>query len=106
MRTLRLAATGIAAVLILSLLAWPAASPAVAAAATTFSGQATAVKGSIAGVEVLNSLLPCTPQSAQYFCIIDTGPLTATQAVQGGANEASLACYPSGTNCVIESPLG
>src|SRR5207249_1795501 len=68
--------------------------------------QATAVRGSIAAVPALNTLLPCTPQSPKDFCIVDTGPLTATQAVQGGANEASLVCYPSGTNCFIQSPLG
>jgi len=93
--------------LLVSLLVWPAAAtPALAATSTTFSGQATVVKGSIAGLPLLSSLLPCEPQSARYFCIVDTGPLSATQAVQGGANEASLACYPSGNGCVIQSPVG
>jgi hypothetical protein len=95
------------ALLLVSVLVWPAAAtPGLAATSTTFSGQATAVRGSIAGVSLLNSLLPCSPQSPQYFCLIDTGPLSATQAVQGGANEASLACYPSGNGCVIQSPVG
>src|SRR5207302_5877291 len=49
-------------------------------------------------------LLPCTPTSPQYFCIVDTGPLTASESTQGGAHEASLVCYPSGNGCVITSP--
>ena len=91
----------------MSLLLLPAAArPALAATTTTFSGQATAVRGSVALLPLLNSLLPCDPQSPQYFCLVDTGPLTVTQSVQGGANEASLACYPSGNGCVIQSPVG
>ena len=98
--------SGIALLFFIALVAGSSGGHAAAATTTTFSGQATAVRGSIAAVPTLNSLLPCSPQSATYFCIVDTGPLTATQAVQGGANDASLACYPSGTNCVIESPVG
>jgi hypothetical protein len=106
MGTHRSATAGIAALFVLSLLGWLAGSQAVAApSTTTFSGQATAVKGSILGLPI-NSLLPCNPPSSQYFCIVDTGPLTATQAVQGGANDASLACYPDGNGCVITSPVG
>ena len=106
MRTHHFTTAGIAALFVLSLLGWPAGSQASAApATTTFSGQATAVKGSVLGLPV-NSLFACTPPSSQNFCIVDTGPLTADQAVQGGANEASLLCYPSGPNCAIESPVG
>ena len=106
MRTDRFTTAGIAALFGLSLLGWPAGSQAAAApSTTTFSGQATAVKGSVLGLPV-NSLFACTPPSPQNFCIVDTGPLTADQAVQGGANEASLLCYPSGTNCAIQSPVG
>ncbi len=98
--------TALAVLFFLALIAGPSGGYAAAASVTTFSGQATAVRGSIAAAPLLNALLPCSPQSTRYFCIVDTGPLTATQAVQGGANEASLACYPSGTNCVIQSPVG
>src|SRR5207247_6647529 len=42
--------------------------------------------------------------SSQYFCIVDTGPLTASESTSGGAHEASLACYPNGNGCVITSP--
>ena len=105
MSTHRFAKAGVAALFVLGLLGLPAGSQAAATPSTTlFSGQATAVKGSILGLPV-NSVFPCTPASSN-FCIVDTGPLTATQALQGGANEASLLCYPSGTNCAITSPLG
>jgi hypothetical protein len=54
----------------------------VSASATTFSGQATVVKGTVLG-------LPVT--------LVDTGPVEAT----GGEREQSLLCYPSGTNCIV-----
>src|SRR5438067_13290230 len=97
--------TGISLLFFVALIGGSSGGHAAAASTTMFSGQATAVRGSIAAVP-LNTLLPCSPQSPKDFCIVDTGPLTATQAVQGGANEASLVCYPSGTNCFIQSPLG
>src|SRR5437870_12541193 len=106
MKAHRPTTTGIARLFLVALIAGSSGGHAAAASTTTFSGQATAVRGSIAAVPLLNTLLPCTPQSPKDFCIVDTGPLTATQAVQGGANEASLVCYPSGTNCFIQSPLG
>ena len=106
MKTHRPIRTGLALVFFLALIAGPSGGQTAAASTTTFSGQATAVRGSIAAAPLLNALLPCTPQSTTYFCIVDTGPLTATQTVQGGANHASLACYPSGTDCVIQSPVG
>jgi hypothetical protein len=90
---------------VLSLLGWLTGSQAIAApSTTTFSGQATAVKGSVLSLPI-NSVLPCSPPSS-YFCIVDTGPLTATETVQGGSHDASLACYPSGNGCVIQSPVG
>src|SRR3989442_15074722 len=97
MKTHQPITTGIAILFFVALIAGSSGGHAAAANVTTFSGQATAVRGAIAGVPLLNALLPCSPQSA-YFCIVDTGPLNASQAVQGGANEASLACYPSGPN--------
>src|SRR2546430_7260625 len=106
MKAHRPTTTGIALLFFVALIAGSSGGHAAAASTTTFSGQATAVRGSIAAVPLLNTLLPCTPQSTTYFCIVDTGPLTATQAVQGGANHASLACYPSGSDCVIPSPIG
>jgi hypothetical protein len=55
---------------------------AASASATTFSGQATVVKGKVLG-------LPLT--------LVDSGPV----AVSGGEAEASLLCYPNGTNCAV-----
>ena len=57
-------------------------SQAVAAASTTFSGQATVVKGTVLGVPVT---------------LVDTGPVAA----EGGDLEANLLCYPAGNNCTI-----
>ena len=98
--------TAAACLLVIGVAVGPGGVPASAATTTTFSGQAEVVKGSIPAVPLLPGLLPCTPQSAQYFCIVDTGPLSATQSVEGGANEAALLCYPSGNGCVITSPVG
>ena len=55
---------------------------AVAATNTTFSGQATVVKGNLLGIPIT---------------LVDTGPV----APEGGDLEANLICYPSGTNCTI-----
>src|ERR671935_904224 len=52
--------------------------------ATTFSGQATVVKGSVLGIPIT---------------LADTGPL----APEGGALDATLLCYP-GANCAIDVP--
>jgi hypothetical protein len=102
----RFTTAAFATLFVFSLLGWLTGSQAIAApSTTTFSGQATAVKGSVLSLPI-SSLLPCSPPSSQYFCIVDTGPLTASEAVQGGSHDASLACYPSGNGCVIESPIG
>jgi hypothetical protein len=58
------------------------AGKAASASATTFSGQATVVKGKVLGFPVT---------------LVDTGPVAAG----GGEAEASLLCYPSGTNCTV-----
>lgn len=58
------------------------AGPAGAGTNTTFSGRATAVKGTVLG-------LPIT--------LVDTGPVAAG----GGDLEANLLCYPTGNNCTI-----
>jgi hypothetical protein len=52
-----------------------------------FSGEATVIKGSVAGVSL---------------DLAGTGPL----APEGGARENSLVCYPGGPNCTISSPVG
>ena len=94
----------IVALFVLGLFSGASPNTAAAAPATTFSGQATVVRGSIPLAPFAPGLLPCTPTSPQYFCIVDTGPLTASESTQGGAHEASLACYPNGNGCVITSP--
>lgn len=65
-----------ALVLIASLVAWPSPAPALADTATTFSGQATVLKGQLEGT----SIGP----------LVDTGPVGPS----GGALEASLLEYP------------
>ena len=95
----------IVALFVLGLFSGASPNTAAAAPATTFSGQATVVRGSIPLAPFAPGLLPCTP-SSQYFCIVDTGPLTASESTSGGAHEASLACYPNGNGCVISSPVG
>lgn len=69
---------------VLVALAFAGASPgsAVSASATTFSGQATVVKGKVLG---------------QPVTLVDTGPVEAS----GGEREENLLCYPSGTNCTV-----
>jgi hypothetical protein len=66
---------------------------------TTFSGRATVVSGSVLGVPI-----PCLPDTGQAGCrgIVDTGDIAA----EGGSLDSSLACYPDGPNCVINSPVG
>jgi hypothetical protein len=59
-------------------------SQALAATATTFSGQAKVVSGTVAGVPIT---------------LVDTGPLAA----DGGALSATLLCYP-GAGCSIDVP--
>jgi hypothetical protein len=79
-----------------------AGTPASSAASqqnTTFSGRATALSGSVLGVQI-----PCLPDTGQASCrgVADTGDVAA----EGGSLDASLVCYPQGPNCVIESPVG
>lgn len=74
------------------------ASMATAGTSTTFSGRAVAVQGNVLGVPV-----PClTPGPADCKGLVDTGDVAAS----GGELEASLLCYPAGTNCAISSPVG
>src|SRR5437870_3524113 len=78
-RRLRLLA---AYLVVLTLAVSPTAGAAQAASDTTFSGQATAVRGTVLGIPV---------------ALVDTGPVAAG----GGELEQSLLCYPTGTNCTI-----
>jgi len=92
MRTHRFTPAGVAALFVLSLLGWPAGSQAAATPSTTlFSGRATAVKGSIAALPQLGSLLPCKEQSSS-FCLVDTGNV----APEGGSLHERLLSYPDG----------
>src|SRR5919204_3251231 len=77
-RFVKLSAVGLVAA------AFVAVGGAGGANATTFSGQATGGKGSVAGVPIT---------------LADTGPL----APEGGALDATLLCYP-GANCAIDVP--
>jgi hypothetical protein len=77
----------IVALLIIGL--WPASLDVRAQGnSPTFSGEATVVKGSLAGISLSD--------------LAGTGPL----APEGGERENSLVCYPGGTNCTISSPVG
>ncbi len=76
----------IAALLIIGL--WPASIDVPAQGnSPTFSGEATVVKGTLAGVPL---------------DLAGTGPL----GPDGGERENSLVCYPGGPNCTISSPVG
>jgi hypothetical protein len=68
---------------------WPASLDVQAQASPTFSGNATVLQGTLAGV----SLDPVGT---------GTGPI----APEGGERENSLLCYPGGPNCTISSPVG
>jgi hypothetical protein len=89
-----------------SLIVAAAAPPAQSASTpTTFSGQATVIKGSLSLLPaVAQSLaaqtLPCKPADPTHFCIVDTGPVSAG----GGALDESLLCYPDGANCAVGLP--
>jgi hypothetical protein len=89
-----------------SLLVAAAAPPAHSASTpTTFSGQATVVRGSLsllpaAAQSLAATALPCKPADPTHFCITDTGPVAAG----GGALDESLLCYPDGPNCAVGLP--
>jgi hypothetical protein len=78
-------ATVIAAIALVTLCASAAAGEQFQTTPTTFSGQATVVKGAVLGIPVV---------------LVDTGPVNAG----GGSLEAHLLCYPDGTNCTIGLP--
>ena len=72
MKTYRPITGAIAALFVVAVLGWPSAGQAAASTATTFSGRATVVQGSVAGIGV--------------GPIVDTGPVSAG----GGHLEASV----------------
>jgi hypothetical protein len=89
-------------VLLASLLAAAAAPARSTSTPTTFSGQATVIKGSLSLLPALAQstaaqALPCKPADPTHFCIADTGPVSAG----GGALDESLLCYPNGANCAL-----
>jgi hypothetical protein len=75
----------VASALLALALASATAPSAVSASTTTFSGQATVIKGKVVGMDVN---------------VVDTGPVAAG----GGELEQSFLCYPSGPNCTIGLP--
>jgi hypothetical protein len=105
----RFAAVLVALVAAAALLAG-AGTPAASATAnaTTFSGRATVLQGSIAGIaipclaSVNNATLLPQPPSAQCQGVGDTGDVAAT----GGNLETSLLCYPASNDpkCVLSVP--
>jgi hypothetical protein len=93
-------------VVLASLLVAAAAPPAQSASTpTTFSGQATVVKGSLsllpaAAQSLAAQTLPCNPTDPTHFCVVDTGPVSPG----GGALNESLLCYPDAPNCAVGLP--
>jgi hypothetical protein len=92
-------------VLVASLLAAAAAPARSTSTPTTFSGQATVIKGSLSllpslAQSVAAQALPCKPADPTHFCIVDTGPVSTS----GGALDESLLCYPNGANCAVGLP--
>ena len=90
--------------LLLTAALWlPAASTATAATPTTFSGQATALKGNVLGVGPLVTV-DCNDASAKSSTIC----LAATQSFSGATeinDSASVFCYPAAPgNCAITAP--
>ena len=96
----------ISVTLLLTAALWlPTASTSAAATPTTFSGQATALKGSLLGLGPLVSV-DCKDSAAQSSTIC----LAATQSFSGATeinDEASVLCYPAAAtpaNCAVTAP--
>src|SRR5690349_743536 len=103
MRRFRLGALLSVTLLLAAALWLPAASTATAATPTTFSGQATALKGNLLGLGPLVSV-ECKDTTAQSSTVC----LAATQSFSGATeinDEASVLCYPAGlgtsANCAV-----
>ena len=88
----------IAITFVVSLLAMPAAgTQALAATATTFSGQATVLSGRVAGIQ-----LPCIEGPANCGGVVDTGPFDNAQQI---SESRSLICYDVPTqDCLVTPP--
>ena len=88
----------IAITFIVSLLAIPAAGMrALAATTNTFSGQATALSGKVAGLT-----LPCLEGPANCSGVVDTGPFANAQQI---SESRSLICYDVSTqDCLVTPP--
>lgn len=90
--------------LLLTAALWlPAGSTATAATPTTFSGQATALKGTVLGVGPLVTV-DCKDAAAQSstICLAATGSFSGATEIK---DEASVFCYPAAPgNCAITAP--
>jgi hypothetical protein len=103
MRRRRLGALSSVILLLTAALWLPAAATATAATPTTFSGQATALKGNVLGVGPLVTV-DCKDTAAQSstICLAATGSFSGATEIN---DEASVFCYPSAPgNCVITAP--
>jgi hypothetical protein len=94
----------LSATLLLTAALWlPAGSTATAATPTTFSGQATALKGNLLGLGPVVSV-DCKDSAAQSSTIC----LAATQSFSGATeinDEASVLCYPAAPGkCALTAP--
>jgi hypothetical protein len=81
----------------------PAASRAAAATPTTFSGQATALKGELFGLPAL-ATIDCKDSSARdsTVCLGATGSFSGATEIN---DQASVLCYPApAANCVVTAP--
>jgi len=93
----------IAVTFVVSLLAMPAAGTrALAATATTFSGQATVLSGKVEGMP-----MPCVagPTDGRACAgVVDTGPIPA--GATRASYHASLVCYavPDSNGCLVNAP--
>jgi hypothetical protein len=104
-RQIRFALFAGVGVLFASLLAAAAVPARSTSTPTTFSGQATVIKGSLSllpapAQSLAAQALPCKPADPTHFCIVDTGPVSAG----GGALDESLLCYPNAANCAVGLP--
>src|SRR2546428_13085306 len=88
----------LAVTFIVSLPAIPAAGTrALAATTNTFSGQATALSGKVAGLT-----LPCLEGPANCSGVVDTGPFNNAQQI---SESRSLICYDVSTqDCLVTPP--
>jgi len=102
-RTRRVGALLSVTLLLTAALWLPAGSTATAATPTTFSGQATALKGNLLGLGPLVSV-DCKDSAAQSstICLAATQSFSAATEIN---DEASVLCYPAAPGkCVVTAP--